>query len=104
MSSLLQHKGKVNHQGVGLIGYKQISPDSYGKPAEEYTCETCGRNHPVLYEFFRKPRGMFGCWVVFMYNGKEQVPDLSTPLWLDNIPRGSRKMSKLEATDYWHSE
>ena len=102
MSSLLQHRGRINRQGVGLVGYHS-NPGTYGKPNEEYNCAQCGRTHPVLYEFFRKPRGMFGQWVVFMYNGKEQVPDLSVPIWLDRIPRGARKMEEEEASNYWHS-
>ena len=102
MSSLMQFNGRIDRRGVGLIGYHS-EKDSYGKPLHEYRCKTCERFHPVLYEFFRKPRGMFGCWVVFMFNGREQVPDLSTPIWLDAIPRGSRRMVEKEASNYWHT-
>ena len=103
MSSLLQHRGKIDERGVGLLGYL-AKKNSYGKPLEEYLCSKCGRKHPKLYEFFRKPRGMFGCWVIFMFNGREQVPDLSVPIWLDEVPRGSRLMDEREASEYWHSE
>lgn len=103
MSSLLQHRGRITKRGVGILGYL-TKKESYGEPVEEYTCAKCGRKHPVLYEFFRKPRGMFGCWCIFHINGKEQVPDLSIPMWLPRVPRDATKLSTEKASKYWHSE
>lgn len=102
MSSLMQHTGRIDSRGVGLMGYLQ-KEGTYGEGIEFYTCSQCGRQHEVLYEFFRKPRGMMGCWVIFAYCGEEHVPDLSIPIRLATVPRGARQMTEEEASKYWHS-
>ena len=56
---------------------------------------------PKLYRIFRKPAGMFGCWVVFRWGGKEHVPDLSVPIGVDTLPRDAREVPEPEACAYW---
>lgn len=60
-----------------------------------------GTEHPTLYTFWRKPRGTFGQWVVFMYNGDEHVPDLSVPISLEQLPRDAEKVGDQAALRYW---
>jgi len=45
---------------------------------------------------------MFGCWVVFQYNGEEEVPDLSIPITVKKYPRGSIRLSDVESSRVWH--
>lgn len=54
-----------------------------------------------LYRIWRKPAGMFGCWVVFRYNGEEHVPDLSIPIGVDKLPRDAEPLTDEEAASYW---
>lgn len=56
---------------------------------------------PRLYRCWRKPVGMFGCWVVFRYNGKEHVPDLSIPIGTEQMPRDAKPLTDDEAAGYW---
>jgi len=107
MTSLLQFTGKIHKdKGVGLEGYlSETYSDGVtnGKPRETFTCGICQKEHPVLYRFYRKPKGLFGHWVVFEFNGEEQVPDLSVPIWLTRIPRGAVKLEPSIASGRWHS-
>ncbi len=116
MSSLMQFGGKVDRRGVHLQAY-QVNPKisewtqtptgpKYDWAAQDlhlFACPKCQRWHPRLFTFVRKPKGMFGCWVVFRYNGKDQVPDLSCPLSLEKLPRGAEPMSLVESMNVWHS-
>lgn len=54
-----------------------------------------------LYRIWRKPCGMFGCWVVFRYNGEEHVPDLSVPIGVYKLPRDAEPLTDDEAAAYW---
>ena len=126
MSSLLQFNGKIDKKkGVGLLAYKvekgpewdkyngplsnNPSPTSttFAQPSEVFTATRPSDGAQVrleiLYEFFRKPRGMCGHWVVFMYNGEEHVPDLSHPMGLFKIPRDARRLSEEESAERWFS-
>lgn len=58
---------------------------------------TCAK----LYRIFRRPVGMWGCWVVFRYNGAEHVPDLSVPIGVEKLPRGAKPLTNEEAAQYW---
>jgi len=115
MSSLLQFRGKVDREGVHIEVYKTIPgvreieypPDKdeavFGANwAEPFICSKCGRRHPILYTFARKPAGMFGCWVQFRYNGEIHVPDLSCPFGLDELPKGSKRMTQEDSEKAWH--
>jgi len=114
MSSLLQFRGKVDKGGVHIEVYKTIPGRKeiefptdgtcvFGANWEEpFTCSNCGRTHPILYTFPRKPVGMWGCWVVFRYNREEHVPDLSCPFGVDKLPKGSKKMTQQESEEAWH--
>lgn len=117
MSSLLQHDGEITRKGVWIkctrVHYGVMPGEGYHRThdAELYVkpCPTCGKHHPVVYKFARKPAGMLGCWVVFRINGNEQVPDLSVPMSFDGTckkqqpPRDSVMLSVDEAAKYWHS-
>ena len=130
MSSLLQFSGRTGRRGVELQFYKSLPHGFYldhftgeyrngqpvyegkdyheysegtGPAAEEVTCLTCGKQHPRLYVAWRKPVGMFGCWVVFRYNGEEHVPDLSVPISLYKLPRDAKPLSDSDNAKYWHS-
>lgn len=96
MSSLMQFKGRIE---AGKVGLRCFIVDCTGNYTEFYK----GTNLPVLYEFFRKPCGMFGCWVVFRYLGEEHPADLSTPLNLTKLPVGAKRIDDEEGIKYWHS-
>lgn len=126
MTSLLQHHGGRSTDGhkVELLMYlvrkgsdwdKYNGPEAY-KPSPDGTtfCEDAEpvqlrhpdgslRTVPRLYRVFRRPVGMFGCWVVFRYNGKENVPDLSVPIAVHKLPRDAKPLSDDEAAKYWWS-
>lgn len=96
MSSLLQFHGSITRRGVGL--------EFYHVDHEEVACPLCGRSHPQLFIAYRKPRGTWGHWVVFMYNGEEHVPDLSVPIEVDKLPRDAKPVNFYENARSWHSE
>ena len=102
MSSLLQFNGQIDKRGVQLEAYLVRQDDEF-EPVEQVVCETCGKPHPKLYGFWRKPAGMMGPWVVFRYNGEEHVPDLSVPIRLTVLPRDARPFSAQENAKSWHS-
>lgn len=58
---------------------------------------------PPLYRIFRKPVGMWGCWVEFRYNGEIHVPDLSVPIRVEKLPRDAERLTDEEAAKYWFS-
>lgn len=109
MSSLMQFKGKITRKGVHLeaylgrkwdLGSGMKYEDTFVEP---YTCKTCGKVHPIIHIFVRKPRGMFGPWVIFEYNGEKQVPDLSCPLEIGKMPRDAKRLTEEESSKIWHS-
>ena len=130
MSSLLQFSGKTGSRGVELQFY-QTKPHGFymphftgtwdengpiydgedyhpysegtGPAVEEVHCPKCNKTHPRLYTAWRKPVGMWGCWVVFRYNGEEHVPDLSIPIGLYKLPRDSKPLTDSQNSDYWHN-
>ena len=110
MSSLLQFNGKIGKNGVGLEFYKTVPkpdytpdmPQSCGIETERIHCVTCGRTHAQLYRAYRKPAGMFGCWVVFRWNGTEHVPDLSIPIATYQLPKDAVPLTDIENAQSWH--
>lgn len=58
---------------------------------------------PKLYRIFRRPLGMFGCWVTFRYNGETHAPDLSVPTRVEKLPRDAIALTDDEAARYWRS-
>ena len=118
MSSLLQHHGGRSTDGrkVELICYlvtkgknwdKHNGPDAYNPSPEGVTftdyAETDQDGRPKLYRFYRRPKGMFGCWVVFQYNNADHVPDLSCPLAMLKLPRDAKPLTAEESTAHWKS-
>lgn len=111
-TALLQHRGQVTRKGVGLEVY--LTHKVYPMPSlpgyyenvelESVACVQCGKGHPQLYRFFRKPAGTFGCWVVFRYNGEEHVPDLSCPMNIEKLPRDAQKLTPDENAAVWHRQ
>ncbi len=131
MSSLLQFNGRSDNRGVHIQCY-QTTPSQkfldfpvydYSKSAEpigtrrDYPhkdSEICGDETDVIFmpdgshmariwTFARKPKGMFGCWVVFRYNGKDHVPDMSCPQGMFKLPRDARPMTIAETINTWKS-
>lgn len=112
MSSLMQFRGHSDRRGVGLqfvlikkehwfVGdLKGLTRDV---DVERVPCKTCGKDHARLHIAYRKPVGMFGCWVVFRYNGEKQVPDLSVPISIEKLPRDAKPVTDEENEKYWHS-
>lgn len=99
MTSLMQFKGETSRtKGVRLIGYQEGQVGPHG--AAEVIGDT---GLPVLWAFWRKPRGLFGPWVVFEYNGEMEVPDLSIPIRFEKVPKGAVRLSDEEALTYWRS-
>lgn len=128
MSSLLQFNGRVLNHGVHLQCYQTTPSQKYidspvwengvqiGTERTYYLkdSETCGdttdgiytpegKFYPRIWTFVRKPRGMFGCWVVFQWNGKEHVPDLSCPMGLFKLPKDAKPMSNEDCIKAWKS-
>ena len=103
MSSLLQFRGDISRRGVGLQFYLTTTGECTGRDVEPVWCAQCGREHPQVYVAFRKPAGMFGCWVVFRFLGAEHVPDLSLPIPVPRVPRGARRLDAGENAALWHS-
>ena len=115
MSSLLQHTGSIIDGKVELFCY-QVSK---GKDWEKYNGSDAydpnpnstvftdpvelTNDNPRLYRFWRKPRGMFGQWVVFRYNREDHVPDLSVPIPLFELPKDAERMSDEDCEVYWKS-
>lgn len=122
----MQFGGKYSSRGVHLEVYQTTpsqkfidSPvyengvqvgtkrDYYLKDSEtcgditDCICMPNGKIYPRIWTFPRKPRGMFGCWVVFQYNGKEHVPDLSCPFGLFKLPRDAKPLPVDECIDRW---
>jgi hypothetical protein len=120
MSSLLQFNGTVDKRGVGLefIKSTKVKQYFYGLDKqtleqwvseskdydEKHLCTICGQLHPRMYVAFRKPCGMFGCWVQFRYNGEVEVPDLSIPITVKKYPKGAIRMSDVESSRMWHND
>lgn len=109
MSSLLQFGGETGRRGVRLeftLEYPR-SEDPYAPiqwtGPDTYTCAECGREHDRIHVAWRKPAGMFGPWVVFRYNGREHVPDLSIPIGVEKLPRDAVALSDEECSRRWHS-
>lgn len=121
MSSLLQFSGDTSARGVGLqfvlvtkdepTWSKYCGPESYNpspesttftKDVDTYACNTCGRTHARIHVAYRKPAGMWGCWVVFRYNGAEHVPDLSVPISVFRLPKDAKPLSDDDSSKIWH--
>ena len=118
MSSLLQHHGGRSADGrkVELLCYrvgkgkdwdKYNGPDAYNpSPDSTSFCddvELDSSGNPRLYRFYRRPKGMWGCWVVFQFNGRDQVPDLSCPMSLLTLPRDAKPLTDEESVAHWKS-
>lgn len=119
MSSLLQHHGGRSADGrkiellfcpvvKGADWEKYNGPGSYSPNPDGTTfcadAETFmhdGKVYARLYRVYRRPVGMFGCWVVFRYNGAEHVPDLSGPISILRLPRDARPLTDAECVAYW---
>lgn len=120
MTSLLQFNGTIDRRGVGLefikstvvknkvIGFDRGTLETWTTEDKDYDekhlCTICGQLHPRMYVAFRKPCGMFGCWVQFRYNGEVNVPDLSIPITVKKYPKGAIRMSDVESSRMWHSD
>ena len=106
MSSSLQLNGRRTAKGAVLEFYlvHPLKDCEYCQVDAEdpVICFTCGKGHPQLYRMWRKPKGMFGCWVVFRYLGKDRCPDLSCPMALEEVPYGSEKLTLEENAKAWH--
>lgn len=107
MSSLLQFNGKITKAGVHLLfsrGWTEPKPGKpIGEPKETFHCVHCNKPHEKLYSAARKPKGMFGCWVVFRYCGKDRAPDLSVPISCDPLPKDAKPLDEVETCKYWRS-
>jgi hypothetical protein len=120
MSSLLQFNGTIDRRGVGLefikstmiktipIGFDRQTLETWTIDCKEYdekhVCTICGQLHPRIYVAFRKPLGMWGCWIKFQYNGEIEVPDLSIPITVKKYPKGAIRMSDVESSRMWHND
>lgn len=106
MTSLTQFTGpeaKIDSRGVGLLFYETHIDGHSG--FDNFVCPLCGKLHPVLHRAYRKPRGLFGPWVVFRYNGQDHMPDLSIPIKVEagELPMGSERLTDEASAIYWHS-
>lgn len=95
------------HKYNGPEAYKP-SPDSTtfcddAEPFDYVGKDGKPRRAAKLYRIYRRPVGMFGCWVVFRYNGAEHVPDLSVPIAVHSLPRDAKPLTDAECAAYWNS-
>lgn len=98
MSSLLQFEGVMSREkGVQLLACL-VRKQGYATVDVE---KIEGTDLSVLYSFWRKPRDMWGAWVVFEYNGEKHAPDLSVPLSLEKLPRDAVRVPDQAAVRYW---
>jgi len=120
MSSLMQFGGTIDQRGVGLefikstivktipFGFDRATLETWTTGRKDYDekhlCTVCGQLHPRMYVAFRKPCGMFGCWVQFRYNGEVHVPDLSVPITVDKYPKDAIRMSDVTSSRMWHND
>lgn len=110
MSSLLQFDGEIrrNQHGRGVVGLqfirrRKLDEYPYGEDIDPpVPCSICGKDHPQVGVAFRRPRGMFGCWVQFQYNGEMHVPDLSVPIDVEKWPVGTKVLNATENARVWH--
>ena len=105
MSSLLQSPGRSTRERGHEIFISRGSEwiGNEHKATEPTTCERCHSKHEKLYRIWRKPRGMFGPWVLWRVNGADRPLDLSIPYTVDKIPRGAEPLTEEEAANYWHN-
>ena len=118
MSSLMQHHGGRSADGrkVELLCYRVVKgadwdkyngPGAYNPSPDSTTfcddVELDASGNPRLYRFYRRPKGMFGCWVVFQFNSADQVPDLSCPMALLQLPRDAKPLTDEESASHWKS-
>jgi len=114
MSSLLQFNGTVSRRGVDLQLYHTApnTDDIAGLGSIYADMPTAGHDTDVIYlpggkklnriwTATRKPKGLFGCWVVFRINGKDAVPDLSCPIATFKLPRDAKPMPIDECIAAW---
>ena len=118
MSSLLQHHGGRSADGrkVELLAYQVQKGDdweTYNGPNAYNPCPTstafCDQvaldssGNPQLWRFYRRPKGMWGNWVVFRINGADAVPDLSCPQPMLRLPRDATPLTDTESVTHWKS-
>lgn len=102
----MQFSGEVTKEGVHLqfthTTPNECYPDSetLGDRTDVIYCPG-GKVYSRIWTAVRKPCGMFGCWVVFRYNGKEHVPDLSVPISVFKLPRDAKPMSIENTIKTW---
>ena len=111
MSSLMQFGGdcRKNDRGYGEVGleFGRYVQD-LGKKIEDcyldekIKCLICGEWHPQLGVAWRRPQGMFGCWVQFAYLGELHAPDLSVPISVAEWPKGTTLLTQEENSKNWH--
>ena len=108
--AILQFKGEIGKRGLRLLFYLVDEIEQVGGvkwteriDRELIDCTICDRQPPQLYAAWRKPAGSFGPWVVLRYLGEAHVPDLSIPIGVPKVPRGGKKLSPEENSEYWHS-
>jgi hypothetical protein len=101
MTSLLQHHGTMDRErGVELLLYL-CTKTEYGSLT--VPVELDEDEQPVLYRIWRMPAGIWGCWVLFRYHGKENAPDLSVPIRMESLPKGAERLTLDESRKYWKS-
>jgi len=111
MSSLLQFGGKCANGKVHLEFYQIVKVpwivgDLKGLTQDKDTDGIFlpgGKWYPRIWTAPRKPKGMFGCWAVFEYNGKDNVPDLSCPIAETKLPRDAKPIPIDECIARWKS-
>ncbi len=108
MSSLMQFRGDIKNGKVGLqfqLVRSSVPGDNalYSMvDADPYRCKQCNCDHARIAVAYRRPAGMLGCWVIFRYLGKKNVPDLSIPISVEKYPLGACILSDEESSKIWH--
>jgi len=104
MSSLMQFNGEIKNGKVRLQFYRTDDGRSYGKSLDYYICKKCDKTHDFIGLAWRKPVGMFGNWVTFVYLGRINAPDLSLPISVSSWPIGTKILNDVESSKVWHSQ
>jgi len=93
----------VRTYGTGSDALTVTLPDQ-ARDCERETCPSCGRQHDALWTIHRVPVAPFGHFTVYRVNGSEHVPDMSTPMALERLPRDARRISAEDAARLWHDD
>ena len=114
MSSVTQSSGRSRRNSRGHVVHELflylIDPErpkaisDYREPVTLTRPNGAKGAEPRLYRIWRRPAGMFGCWVLWNVNGQKYPLDLSVPAKFDRLPRDAEPLTDEESVAYWYAK